>query len=95
MSFYELLNDSEINKSIVTMIVTKQINDLYDVVSEAIITPILSIDLNNDGKSDVKSITDKTIVFCGAEFKLGKLLFEIIKFSIIFFVIYMLMHKKN
>lgn len=89
MSADKLVNSSDIIVSIVTMILTKQIGDMFDVISDAFIKPLLSIDLNNDGKGDLVDIEKKKIKVCGVNLAIGKFFLELVKFSIVISIIYL------
>ncbi len=92
--FYTFLNDNQIFATAIATIFSKIISDLSYSFIDNMLLPIINIDLNNDGKSDIADFKNKIININGIHFKFGQFAIEIFKFFIILFILFILSKYK-
>lgn len=59
-------------------------------ITNLLIDPFFSIDLNNNGEPDLKELEKFNITICGKKILVGKILIEFIKLIFHMFVIYLI-----
>ena len=92
--FYTFLKDNEIVATAIATIFSKVITDLSYSFIDNILLPVINIDLDNDGHSDIDNFKNKVINLNGARLKLGLFVIEIIKFIAVLFVLFILSKYK-
>ena len=77
----------------------KKTSDFLTSIANLIIDPLFSIDINNNGESDLRELEKYTIKICGRKIQLGKILLEFIKLIfhlvVIYIFIYIILHKTD
>ena len=63
-----------------TYLIAGQVQKLASVFVDTIIEPLFSVDLDNDGKPDLKQLEKYVVKFFNIKFSLGKLVSQIVKF---------------
>ncbi len=86
--FYIFIKDNHIIATAIATIFSKIITDLSYSFIDNILLPIINIDLDNDGKSDINNIKNKIINLYGISFKVGPFVIEIIKFVCILLMLF-------
>ena len=74
--------------SALTWLIGSQVRTFTTVVLDTLVDPLFSIDLNNDGKPDLKQLDKMVTEFLGYKFPIGKLFMECIKIVITLFLLY-------
>jgi large-conductance mechanosensitive channel len=92
--FYTFLKDNQIVSTAVATIFSKIISDLSYSFIDNILLPVINIDMDNDGKSDIENIKNKIFKFRGIHLKIGLFMIEILKFIIILFILFLLSKYK-
>ena len=94
--FIGWLKDNNVFTTAVAAVLSDRINEVTNVFVNSIIMPIMDKDSNNDGVRDIKKWEDKTITFCGIEFKVGNFALAVFKFLLVTYIIYIIyvMYKK-
>jgi len=92
--FYTFLKDNQIMATAIATIFSKIISDLSYSFIDNMLLPIINIDLDNDGKSDIDNFKNKIININGIHLKFGLFSIEIIKFTIILFILFILSKYK-
>jgi len=92
--FYTFLKDNQIVATAVATIFSKIISDLSYSFVDNILLPVINIDMDNDGKSDIENIKNKIFKFRGIHLKIGLFMIEILKFIIILFILFLLSKYK-
>ena len=72
-----------------TWLIAGRVDKLVNSISQSFLEPLLSFDLNNDGKPDLKQI--KSLVIFN-KFPVGLFLMELLKTLLAVFVIWLLIH---
>jgi len=65
--------------SALTWLIGSQVRSLTVVILDTLVDPLFSIDLNDDGKPDLKQLDNMITDFLGFKFPVGKLVMEILK----------------
>jgi large-conductance mechanosensitive channel len=86
--FYIFIKDNHIIATAIATIFSKIITDLSYSFIDNILLPIINIDLDDDGKSDINNIKNKIINLYGISFKVGPFVIEIIKFVCILLMLF-------
>ena len=86
--FYIFIKDNHIIATAIATIFSKIITDLSYSFIDNILLPIINIDLDDDGKSDINNIKNKIINLYGISFKVGPFVIEIIKFVCILLILF-------
>ena len=74
----------------ITFLLGYQIRIFINTLVDTIIEPLFSIDLNNDGKSDLKQLKKISQKMFGVNFPLGKLILEFSKTILTILIIYLI-----
>lgn len=74
--------------SSITVFIGSYLKDFLQKIVNALVDPFFSIDLNSDGKPDLKQLDMYSMKMLGHKFPLGQLLIEIIRIIITIMVIY-------
>ena len=89
MSFSDLFRDSEVQKTIISIIIARESNFLTNSLLNDIILPLINRDGNNDGVDDIAVLKKYKLNLFGAELRIGRFLITIIKHIIIISVVYL------
>ncbi len=88
--FYIFIKDNHIIATAIATIFSKIISDLSYSFIDNILLPIINIDIDNDGKSDINDFKNKIFEVYGISFKIGPFAIELIKFLVIVFILFYL-----
>ena len=88
--FVNFLSEYHFKSAIVATVLSRLISDLLYSLIDNIIYPIIRIDLNNDGKPDIKSYVNSSTNILGIKLKLSKFIVDFFKFIFLIFIIYLL-----
>ena len=75
--------------SALTWLVGSQIRQLSVVIVETLIDPLFSIDLNKDGKPDLKQLDKYITEFLGFKFPIGKVILESLRTILTLLLLYL------
>ena len=92
--FYTFLKENQIVATAIATIFSKVITDLSYSFIDNMLLPIINIDIDNDGKSDIDNFKNKIINVNGAKLKIGNFFIEIIKFTVILLILFFLSKYK-
>ena len=88
--FYTFLKENQIINTAIATIFSKIITDVSYSFIDNILLPIINIDIDSDGKSDIDNFKNKVIKIQGIHLKLGLFTIEIIKFTAILFMLFIM-----
>lgn len=91
--FLRFIGTNGIIKYALAAIISDRINEITSGFVEHIVMPLINVDMNNNGIRDIDEIIkleDREIEIKGVRFKLGKVIFSIIKFIIVIFLIFII-----
>ena len=71
-----------------SFIIGFQIRELSIVLVDSLVEPLFSLDLNNDGKPDLKQLSNYVAKVFGISFPLGKIFLELVKTVVTILLIY-------
>ena len=74
--------------SALTWLIGSQIRTFSTVILDTLVDPFFSVDLDNDGKPDLKQLDNLITDFLGCKFPLGKLFMETIKVILTLVLLY-------
>lgn len=86
--FLKFLDNNNIFSVTIASILSDRLNEFTSVFVTNLILPLFSMDLNNDGESDIQTLNEKTIKYKGAEFKIGEVITSILRLIIITLMLY-------
>lgn len=86
--FILFLKNNNIAATIVATVLSSYITELTSSFTDDLILPVLNLDLDGDGKSDIKSIKKIKIQYKGMVINIGNFILTFIKVSIIFIVLF-------
>ena len=87
-NFKDFLIKNTIIASALTFLLGAQIKHLSSTILDALIDPLFSIDLDNNGEPDLIQLKRMTTNFLGFKFHLGKILSELIKAVLTILILY-------
>ena len=87
-NFNDFLIKNTIIASALTFLLGAQIKHLSSTILDALIDPLFSIDLDNNGEPDLIQLKRMTTNFLGFKFPLGKILSELIKAVLTILILY-------
>ena len=88
LHFVKFLNNNSIFAFMISALLTERLNDLISCIMNDLIIPIINIDTDGDGQKDIKIIENKKLNFFGIRIKIGKFITCIIKFILVFYLIF-------
>lgn len=91
--FLNFIGRNNIVRYALAAIISERISEITSGFVEHIVMPIINTDLNNNGIRDIdeiKKLEDREIEIRGIKFKLGKVVFSIIKFIVVVFLIFII-----
>lgn len=91
--FLKFIGRNNIVRYALAAIISDRLNEITSGFVEHIVMPIINSDINNNGIRDIdeiKKLEDKEIEIKGIRFKLGKVVFSIIKFIVVIFLIFII-----
>lgn len=74
----------------VAFILGQTVKEFIVILADTLTNPFFSVDLDNNGKPDLKELNSYATRLFGFKFPLGNLIMSLIKIAITFFVIYWL-----
>jgi hypothetical protein len=74
-----------------TFTVSKFFKTAIDQIVDVFLSPLLTVDINKDGKPDLKQLQRMDIKIGNVNFKIGQLLFAIIKLFLQILVVYLIL----
>ena len=77
--------------SLFTFTLSKFFKRAIDQIVDVFLSPLLTIDINQDGKPDINQLRKWNIKFGNTELKLGQLIFAIIKLILQILVVYLIL----
>tara|TARA_B100000795_G_scaffold268507_2_gene255599 strand:- start:1008 stop:1337 length:330 start_codon:yes stop_codon:yes gene_type:complete len=86
--FVKFIIKKAIVASAITFVLAGQAQLLASLMVDTLVEPLFSIDLDKDGKPDLKQMENFVVTFIGIKFPLGRLITQIIKFLVFLFFIY-------
>jgi large-conductance mechanosensitive channel len=95
--FLNFINDKDITKMIISLVLAREVNFLTTSLVDDIIMPIINIDVDCDGDSDLNTLKNLKFEVMGAKVAVGNFLITTIKSAIILYVVFMVfkLFKKN
>lgn len=86
--FLKFLMDNNILQVIVAAILSDKINDVTDSIVNDLVMPIINRDGDGDGEEDIKGLSEMKYTFWGMTFRIGKVIYALIKFFIVAYLIF-------
>jgi len=86
--FIKFIIKKAIVASAITFVLAGQAQILASLMVDTLVEPLFSVDIDKDGKPDLKQLEKFVISFLGVKFPLGRLITQIIKFIVFLFFIY-------
>ena len=77
--------------SLFTFTLSKFFKRAIDQIVDVFLSPLLTIDINQDGKPDINQLRKWNLKFGNTELKLGQLIFAIIKLILQILVVYLIL----
>ena len=77
--------------SLFTFTLSKFFKRAIDQIVDVFLSPLLTIDINQDGKPDINQLRKWNMKFGNTELKLGQLIFAIIKLILQILVVYLIL----
>ena len=96
--FTKFLKDNDVVTIAIATLLSSRISELADSVSDNILIPFLSVDLDSDGIQDRKELENINFNLLGVNIRIGRVIVSIIKFVLITyltFILIMLTKKIN
>ena len=91
--FYKFLKKNDILSLSIAAVFSGHINELINSLVNNLLIPIINRDGDNDGKKDIKKLENLEFKLFKIRFTIGKLLIDILKFTLVTIVIYMIIYK--
>ena len=88
--FRKFLIDNKIFVTAISFAIGKQILKISTSFFNNLISPILNLDINNDGKGEIKSLKDYKLKIGRLEIKLGMFLSDILTFLIVLYALFLI-----
>jgi len=88
--FISFLKENNIITTAIAAILSDRINEVTNIFVNSVVMPFINIDLDNDGKEDIKKLEDVSVNVFSAKLEIGKLIYAIIKFVIIMYVVFII-----
>lgn len=88
VEFLNFLKNNNIAATIVATVLSSYITDLTSSFADDLILPILNLDIDGDGKSDINTLKKFQLKYKGVEIKIGNFMFTLLKVLVIFFVLF-------
>tara|TARA_B100000575_G_scaffold230681_1_gene191686 strand:+ start:188 stop:499 length:312 start_codon:yes stop_codon:yes gene_type:complete len=76
--------------AVLTWVISNDVTELIKMLTDSIIHPFFSIDINKDGESDLKKIREYVSDINGVKFAYGKLILKLIQTTITLLLIYLI-----
>ena len=89
-SFRQFLIKNNVFVTVVGMLVGSELRTLVLSVTNNLIDPIFNIDLNNNGKDDLKCLFNSESKVLGMTFKYGKVLKDLLHFIIMIIIAFII-----
>ena len=77
--------------SLFTFTLSKFFKRAIDQIVDVFLSPLLTIDINQDGKPDINQLRRWNLKFGNTELKLGQLIFAVIKLILQILVVYLIL----
>ena len=91
--FYKFLKKNDILSLSIAAVFSGHINDLINSLVNNILIPIINRDGDSDGEKDIKKLENLEFKLFKIKFTIGKLFIDIIKFTLVTIIIYMIVYK--
>ena len=89
-SFRQFLIKNNVFVTVVGMLVGAELRTLVLSVTNNLIDPIFNVDLNNDGKDDLKCLFDSEGKLFGMTFKYGRVIKDLLHFIIMIIIAFII-----
>lgn len=78
--------------STIVWLLGSHFRDFFKIIVGMLIEPLVSLDLDQNGKPDLKELDNYVGIFMGRKFPLGRLLLELVEFFITLALVYMIVY---
>lgn len=90
MYFLKFLKTNNVFAAAIVAILSDRVLDVTGSFVDDIILPIINVDIDGDGKKDIRQFENKIIKFNGINFKIGKFILSILKFLIVSYILFII-----
>lgn len=90
IEFRKFVIDNKVFATALSFLIATQLKDVVDAFLQGFINPIIMRDADNDGKPDLLELDTWTVQFMGINFKVGKIVVEIIKFTVVLYTLFII-----
>ena len=87
--FFNFINDKDITKMIISLVLAREVNFLTTSLVDDILMPLINVDIDCDGESDLNKLQDLKLEVMGAKVGIGNFLITTIKSATILYVVFM------
>ena len=92
LSVSDFIIKTSVLTSLFVWLLGNKTSDFLTSITNLLIDPLFSFDLNNNGEPDLKDLEKFNIIICGKKILLGKIILEFIKLAFHLFVIYIVIY---
>ena len=90
--FMKFLDKHDVLTFAVAAVLADKMSGVLDSLIDTFVLSIINRDSDNDGEEDIKKLEDVSVDFSGINFCVGKVIVSLIRFILVAFFLYILMH---
>ena len=87
-NFINFIEENNIISTVISTTLGFKTKEMVESLINDLIIPIINIDLNNDGKSEIKNLESFKITFLGITLNFGKFITNLIKYILVIYIVY-------